>query len=327
MIINAQFRRKDESIEHEPCSIDKVIELPKEQFDYFQNNLLFYYSFLDENRDYMGFDEYGLRHCLLVLCENQDDGILVDAQGSNYARYSAHLPSARELMQVLPYQSLKDFNKLMTETVNDTVKTALTNQRDGMYSIKLSALPSPEIEPMFSYSVFAQMISERDEFEACETLLNEVAVQIAPEHCIEQEEYENLDFNELTKEEVGIKIAKHVLWLNDAPGGEPADFSNCLIRDMNLSNQNLINAYFSNGVFVNCNFSDAQMCFVSSNGATFQNCDFNNAVIEESDLIGSKFINCQMSNAILTNANFGESTFNNCDIENPNEGLQTMVLE
>ena len=328
MIVNAQFRRKDESIELEPCSINKVIELPKYKFDMFQNNLLSEYSFLSENRDYMGFDEYGLRHCMLVLCENQDDGILVDAQGSGYARYSSYLPCARQLVDILPYQSLKDFNKLMASTVESSVKSALENQRDGMYSIKLSSLPSPEIEPMFSYSVFSQMISERAEFKACETFLNEVAVQIEPELAVEHsEEYEAPKLRELTREEVDIKLAKHVLWLNDASGGEQADFTNCIVRDMNLSNHNLLNAHLSNGTFVDCDFSNAQLCFAMSNGATFNSCDFSNAVAEECELIDSAFINCKMADAILTNTNFDESSFSECDLDYPKEGLPNMILE
>lgn len=325
MIVNANFRRKDESIEFEPCSIDKIIELPSDRYDKFQKNLLDDYSFLSENRNYMGFDEYGLRHCMLILCENRDDGILVDAQGSNYARYSAHLPCARDLVQVLPYQSLKDFNKLMTKTVDASVRYALENQRDGMCTIKESDLPQPNSEPMFSYPVFGQMVSERDEFDIVEPFLGEIVVQIAPEHCVENEEYE--DFKVLSKEEVDIKIAKHILWLNEEPGGEQADFSDCLVKNMNLSNQNLLNANFANGAFIDCDFSKAQLCFASSDGAAFRYCDFDNAVAEECNFTNSKFTGCDMSNAILTHSDFSNSIFDDCDIDNPKQGLQNIVLE
>lgn len=325
MIVNANFRRKDESIEFEPCSIDKIIELPSDRYDKFQKNLLDDYSFLSENRNYMGFDEYGLRHCMLILCENRDDGILVDAQGSNYARYSAHLPCARDLVQVLPYQSLKDFNKLMTKTVDASVRYALENQRDGMCSIKEFALPQLDSEPMFSFPVFGQMLSERDEFDVVEPFLGEVMVQIAPEYCVENEEYE--DFKVLSKEEADIKIAKHVLWLNEEPGGEQADFSDCIVRNMDLVNQNLLSANFGNGVFVDCDFSKAQLCFASSDGATFRYCDFDNVVAEECSFINSEFNRCLISNAILTNSKLSGSTFEECDIDNPKPELQNIVLE
>ena len=37
--------------------------------------------------------------CMLVLGEGVDDGILVDPQGYDYARYTAYIPMARQLFQ------------------------------------------------------------------------------------------------------------------------------------------------------------------------------------------------------------------------------------
>lgn len=42
----------------------------------------------------------GVNHCLLVFGENHSDGILVRSEGSNYARYSAHIPNARQLWEM-----------------------------------------------------------------------------------------------------------------------------------------------------------------------------------------------------------------------------------
>lgn len=45
------------------------------------------------------YDDGERKHCLLVLGENREDGILVCAEGSFYARYSSYLPKARRIME------------------------------------------------------------------------------------------------------------------------------------------------------------------------------------------------------------------------------------
>ena len=69
------------------------------QFDYFSKNLLSDYDFLLTNIDCMYQDGDGVSHCLLVLGEGRDDGIIVNSEGSAYARYSAFVPNARQLWQ------------------------------------------------------------------------------------------------------------------------------------------------------------------------------------------------------------------------------------
>lgn len=93
MKLKSVFQRKEAKYETEDCEISRVVELPDNQYSYFASRLLADHDFLVELRNEMGFTEDGVRHCLLVLPENGDDGILVDAQGSSYARYTAFLPT------------------------------------------------------------------------------------------------------------------------------------------------------------------------------------------------------------------------------------------
>ncbi len=44
-----------------------------------------------------GRDPRGVAHCLLVSARNRGDGILVDCQGYNYARYAAYVPDTAAL--------------------------------------------------------------------------------------------------------------------------------------------------------------------------------------------------------------------------------------
>lgn len=95
----AHFHRKDPSILQSECEIEKVVELTREEFHNFKNNLLSNYDFIKENNDSMYVDRWGITHCLLVLGDDYEEGILVDSQGSSYARYSALLPNARSFIE------------------------------------------------------------------------------------------------------------------------------------------------------------------------------------------------------------------------------------
>ena len=86
MIIQAELRRKQSEYEGEPCSVDKVIELPALRFQQFSRALLADYDFIAENKTAIRHDTDS-RHCLLILDANGTDGFLVDPQGYNYVRY------------------------------------------------------------------------------------------------------------------------------------------------------------------------------------------------------------------------------------------------
>ncbi len=82
MKINVPLRRKDAEIEASPCNAEKIIELSADLFNHFSENMLNDYDFIIENIDCMYQDINGVNHCLLVLGEGRDDGILVESEGS-----------------------------------------------------------------------------------------------------------------------------------------------------------------------------------------------------------------------------------------------------
>ena len=95
----AQFCRKEPVLRQDECEIEKVVELSREDFHHFKNNLLDDYDFISENNDLMCVDKTGTVHCMLVLGDDYDEGILVNSEGSSYARYSALLPNARSFIE------------------------------------------------------------------------------------------------------------------------------------------------------------------------------------------------------------------------------------
>ena len=98
MNFKARFERKASAPQVTDADIVGVVTLNQEQFAWFSERLLDDYDFI---ADYAKetYDDGERKHCLLVLGEGEDDGILVCSEGSFYARYSAYLPKARQILR------------------------------------------------------------------------------------------------------------------------------------------------------------------------------------------------------------------------------------
>ena len=78
--------------------ITKVIELPKEQYRRYRNELWRDVSFISRNGSNMRFDEKSETFlCLFVTCQDANTGLLVESEGFNYARYAAFIPEKSAL--------------------------------------------------------------------------------------------------------------------------------------------------------------------------------------------------------------------------------------
>ena len=66
----------------------------------FSKNMLKDYEFIKNSKDQMYIDRNGIFHCILVVGEGKQDGILIEAEGYSYSRYSAFLPNAADFLSV-----------------------------------------------------------------------------------------------------------------------------------------------------------------------------------------------------------------------------------
>lgn len=310
MMLNATMRRKDSEVETEACRVEKVITLSDDDYHFFTRNMLEDYDFLRDNRHMMGHSDDGIRHCLLVISESGDDGILVDAQGSSYARFSAHVPHARQLLEHDQYASLAEFNDRMRETVDRCVELALHRQSDGNFYIPRSMLPNQNDSPWFQYELLGEMLSERPEIESVETMSDEILVSIAPEMRGVQTE----GLRELSQDDVDIMAAKHLLWIHGESGGEQADFSGCALRDLDLTAKNFNNAIIHGTVFIECDASKMEMCFADGRGTRFVGCTLEHTYMDEANFSGALFHNCDLSDTVSAHGNFAHATFINCNV-------------
>ena len=120
--IKANFNRKEERIYAQDCVVEKVIELSGEQFDAFSNNLLADRDFIKNNRELMYYDADGAAHCLLVIGEGRENGVLTQAEGYGYPRYTALVPHARSILTLGRYPALAGLCQKLTDMADYIVR-------------------------------------------------------------------------------------------------------------------------------------------------------------------------------------------------------------
>lgn len=309
--------------------IADTVELSAEEFEKFRENLNEDYDFIAKNANKYRVDEQGMAQCLLVLGKGQDDGILVLSEGYSYPCHTAYLPYAKTIVQMEKYPSLAQFNKNMVEAVDEQVEKALRYQKQGQYSFPESELYDKE---PFDMGVFISMLAERPEINMTGRDDDIIRMVIAPKFAYEEDDSH---LREITQKEFELIYAKHLLWLDNG-SGEQADFSNCILRSIEMSNRWLENAIFDGAKIVdsglvntNCNnasFKGARIiksdCMdLTATGADFSEAKISNCVLTRTDISASNltktaFWDCDFYNSVLRESCLEKTEFHRTDIEN-----------
>lgn len=311
-IFHASFQRSRSTMQTNICEIKKVIELSYEDYASFSQNLTTEYAFLKNEFDEYRVDNHGVAHCLLVLSEGRQDGILVLAENYAKVRYTAHLPNARQFLKMEQSFHLAEFVDRLHNLTNQFVADAIDKQVEGEYKISLAPIRNKVVNDSFSDTLFMEMLSERPEIaEVDYDYENDtVSVALADEHIRFSDES---GMRYLTEQDIEVMCAKHILWLNDE-GGEQADFSNCVIRGMDMSRRNLNQAIFDGAKISNTQLYSAELCFASCVGTKFYNCHATDLTAEEANFKGAEFIGTELGRGIFTHSNFTDARFRNCEV-------------
>lgn len=122
--LKAVFERKISEFPVRDCVIENIVELPATEYTHFRSNLIRDADFIAENKNRMYQDENGIQHCLLVLGENSTEGVLIQSEGYDYARYASLLPGARDFV-----------NARLNELADQLVREGTQNTRSGVWAV------------------------------------------------------------------------------------------------------------------------------------------------------------------------------------------------
>ena len=96
---NSTLNHKQSDYKTREIIVEKVITLYGRSFSELRDHPLRDDPYIAQNRDLMYIDSNDVAHCLLMVDYDSGDGILVESEGSNYARKSQFIPNARALVE------------------------------------------------------------------------------------------------------------------------------------------------------------------------------------------------------------------------------------
>ncbi len=209
------------------------------------------------------------------------------------------------------YPTLKNFIVRMSDVVEDILSNAVAQSSDENreYGVDINKYNIPS-EPIISPALLDDMLTDSGMVE--DSILHDEYIEIMlTEQAVNTQYRECYDANSST--ELEIICAKHALWIYGVTGGERADFSNCLLENVNLSNCNLCGADFTGATFINSKLDDASMCDAEFKDAKFKQCSLRHFTAEGADFTESDFYNCDLRGAYFTASNFTNGKMADCN--------------
>lgn len=309
-VIYAPLIHKNSKVDVSPCLIASVIELPTSQYRHFSKNVFAEHDFIRDCEEPLHRDGNGVNHCLLVMGEDSDDGILVRSDGHPYAVFSAYMTNARQFLRQQMHPSLEIQAKRMQKLVEEFTESAIKCQDEGHYSLHLDSVRYRNGGDPLDENLFATMVSERPEFSIVEIEENRIHAYLSMQLATVREPP---DVRHLTKREVTTMLAKHQLWLN-GDGGECADFSKCFLDNMKFPGVQLKGANFDGAILVNMHFGEANLDEASFCGTKFHGCDLFDVRAEDATFVNADFRDSDLRWTKLTHCNFKNAVFSGCEL-------------
>lgn len=115
LTINTTLLRKEPCYEPKPCIVERVVEMSAGAFAKLISKPLDDHYLIKKNTDLM-YKDNEFYHCILAVDKLNGDGLLIEAEGSGYARYSQYIPHA---MDIVAHHDMTPAQKAFQEAIKE----------------------------------------------------------------------------------------------------------------------------------------------------------------------------------------------------------------
>lgn len=189
--INGKLTHKASNHNTKPCKIEKWVFLPHSDFESLKANPYQEHKAITAAKDLMYEDENAY-HCIMLLDECGDDGLLIEAEGFDYPRYSMFLPNALAIyeQQMMSESELK---------LHDVIKSAAEQIADLAHSGKTDLtsadiIDMDEVQQLVANAI-VQRLAQREDIKMAENI--DIGVDFQPDIKVEANE-----LTEISEEEI-----------------------------------------------------------------------------------------------------------------------------
>lgn len=192
MIINANLIRKESEFRTKSCVVEKAIAVSHAEFDDLKRHPLRDNELIAENVELMYCDRDDNYHCLLIYDEEQGDGLLIESEGTSYARYAQYIPSAKKLVEMHhnPEITLTNGEKKLLNLLGEMAERIANFVRHGYRDFTIDDVLKDlncdfnEVKDMMSHAV-AQKLSTMDGIASVE--VSNLAIPFQPDISVNME--------------------------------------------------------------------------------------------------------------------------------------------
>ncbi len=201
LMINANLLRKESEFRTKKCIVEKAAAVSHAEFDELKRHPLRDNALIAENVDLMYCDKDGNYHCLLVYDGHDGDGLLIESEGSAYARYAQYISGAKELVErhQNPEMALtngeKKLHKLMIEMADRIEVFTRLNYSEFSFDDVLQDLGCDidDVKKMLVESA-AEILNGRNNIRSVK--INDLDIPFQPDISVEIEKENGLDLSE-----------------------------------------------------------------------------------------------------------------------------------
>ncbi len=162
--------------------VEKVITLYGRSFSELKDHPLRDNPYIAQNRDLMYIDDNDIAHCLLMVDYDSGDGILVESEGSSYARKSQFIPNAEALIEIsnltLPERKL---HRNLKKIVDHIAELAHCGEKNFVFDEMLDK-SDLDLKSLLRDSVVT-MLQEREDIQIAES--HSIDVDFQPDITVE----------------------------------------------------------------------------------------------------------------------------------------------
>ncbi|WP_051530575.1 DUF6329 domain-containing protein [Ruminococcus flavefaciens] len=186
--MNGKLTHKASDHNTKRCEVEKWVFLPHSDFEKLKANPYQEHEAITAARDLM-YEDKNAYHCIMLLDEYGDDGLLIEAEGFDYPRLSMFVPDAKSIYD--RYQTSEPEIKLH-DMIKDTVeKIAELAHTDKTDFTSADMINMDEVESLVKNAI-VQQLAQRDDIKIAEN--TDIGVEFQSDIHVEAKELTELKF-------------------------------------------------------------------------------------------------------------------------------------
>lgn len=179
---NSTLNHKQSDYKTREIIVEKVITLYGRSFSELKDHPLRDNPYIAQNRELMYIDSNDTAHCLLMVDSDSGDGILVESEGSSYARKSQFISNARALVENSELTvSEQKLHKSLKKMVDHIAELAHCGEKNFVFE-ELLKKSDIDFKSLLRDSVTA-MLQEREDIQIAES--HSIDVDFQPDITVE----------------------------------------------------------------------------------------------------------------------------------------------